>query len=262
MIIGYDPAAQVARSILYRNNGGGNFTDSGATFHNLYLGTVSWLDYDNDGRLDLIMAGNEVGTDILRIAHNTVVTTNTPPTAPTNPVANFSGATVNLSWSAVTDGQTPAPALTYNLRAGTTPGGSQVVAPQSASSGVRRLAAMGNRQLARVAHLQGLTPGATYYWSVQAVDSAFAGSPFAAEESFTVPPAAPLNISFTRDAGGIVHSVWQGTPGTTYRVEASSDLQNWTTLTSLTAATSTGLFELIEASSFEGTPRFYRAAFP
>jgi hypothetical protein len=31
-------------------------------------------------------------------------------------------------------------------------------------------------------------PGQTYYWSVQAVDSSFAGSPFSAERSFTVAP--------------------------------------------------------------------------
>jgi hypothetical protein len=43
MIIGYDPVAQVHRSILYRNDAG-TFVDSGATFHNLILGAVSWVD--------------------------------------------------------------------------------------------------------------------------------------------------------------------------------------------------------------------------
>jgi hypothetical protein len=262
IIIGYDPAAQVARSILYRNNGGGSFTDSGATFHNLYLGNVSWLDYDNDGRLDLIMAGNEVGTDTLRLAHNLVTPANTAPVAPTNLAVSFGGTNVDFSWNAASDGQTPAAGLTYNLRVGTTPGGAQIVAPHAASSGQRRLPAIGNAQSARGAHLDGLAPGATYFWSVQAVDTAFAGSVFANEGSFTVPPAAPPNLSFMREASGTVRTIWRGTPGTAYRVEVSADLQHWTTLTTLTAADGTGLFELVETPAAEVLQRFYRAAFP
>jgi hypothetical protein len=34
--------------------------------------------------------------------------------------------------------------------------------------------------------LKNLSPG-TYYWSVQAVDTGFTGSPWAAEETVTVP---------------------------------------------------------------------------
>ncbi len=69
MVIGYDPVAQAARSTLYRNVGG-NFTDSGFAFHNVYLGCVSWLDSDKDGDLDLLLSGNEVGSDILRLYRN------------------------------------------------------------------------------------------------------------------------------------------------------------------------------------------------
>jgi FG-GAP-like repeat len=263
IVIGYDPVAQTSRSILYRNNGGGSFTDSGATFHNLYLGTVSWVDYDNDGRLDLVMAGNETGTgDVLRLAHSTVSTTNTAPLAPTKLAVNLDGINADFFWSAASDAQTPTTALTYNLRVGTIPGGSQVVAPQSAPSGFLRLPAMGSAQLARVATLHGLTPGVTYYWSVQAVDGAFAGSPFATEASFVALPAAPLNVSFARSGEGTIHTIWRGTPGTPYRVEVSPDLFNWTTLTTLTAADGTGLFELVETPAAGITQRFYRAIYP
>jgi len=261
MLMGYDAAAQVARSILYRNTGS-NFVDSGAAFHNLYLGTLSWFDYDNDGRLDIIMEGNEVGTDILRIAHNTAANTNNPPSSPANLAVSFSGTNVDLSWSAATDPQTPAAGLTYNLRVGTTPGGSEIVAPQSGSNGRRRIPAMGNTQLNRAARLHGVIPGAVYYWSVQAVDSAFAGSPFAVESSFTVPPAAPVNFLFVRDSNGVVRASWRGTPGVTYRVEVSPDLQNWTSLTNLTASIGTGVFDLVETPIPEIQQRFYRAAFP
>jgi hypothetical protein len=132
IVIGYDPVAQTSRSTLYRNNGDGTFSDSGAIFHNIYLGTVKWLDYDNDGRLDLLMAGNETGVgDLLRLAHNGVTTANTAPTMPTNPTVHFRGTETILSWDAGTDAQTPTDSLSYDVRVGTTAGGSDVVAAQS-----------------------------------------------------------------------------------------------------------------------------------
>jgi hypothetical protein len=191
MVVGYDPVAQVRRSILYRNDAGA-FVDSGATFHNVFLGAVSWADYDNDGDLDLLVAGNDNGSDIVSIYRNNIMTPNTIPNAPADLAANVIGTSVDLSWSAGSDAQTPSAALSYNLRVGTTPGGSNIVASQSSSSGYRRLATMGNMQLRPAAHLRGLVPGTLYYWSVQSVDTAFAGSAFAMEGSFTLPDPPTL----------------------------------------------------------------------
>jgi len=73
MVIGYDPVAQVPRSILYRNDAG-SFVDSGAVFHNVYLGSVTWFDADNDGDLDLLLFGNDAGNDILRLYRNSTST--------------------------------------------------------------------------------------------------------------------------------------------------------------------------------------------
>jgi hypothetical protein len=48
------------RSVLYRNNGDGTFTDVTAKAHvsntNKWGSSAAWLDYDRDGRLDLIVA--------------------------------------------------------------------------------------------------------------------------------------------------------------------------------------------------------------
>ena len=48
------------RCILYRNNGDGTFTDitarSGVENHGRWASSAAWFDYDNDGRLDLIVA--------------------------------------------------------------------------------------------------------------------------------------------------------------------------------------------------------------
>jgi hypothetical protein len=110
---------------------------------------------------------------------------NTPPSAPSGLSAAPSGASVTLSWTASSDGQTPADGLTYNLRVGTAPGGIDVVAPMAApASGTRIVVALGNAQHGTSAFVN-LAP-ATYHWGVQALDSAFAGSSFTSGGSFTV----------------------------------------------------------------------------
>jgi hypothetical protein len=71
MIVGYDPVAQVNRSILWRNDTGVP-ADSGVVFHQVFLGGVSWIDSDVDGDLDLLLFGNESGGDQLLLYRNNV----------------------------------------------------------------------------------------------------------------------------------------------------------------------------------------------
>ena len=53
-VLGYD------RSILYHNNGNGTFTDdtarAGVPNRGKWASSAAWFDYDNDGRLDLVVA--------------------------------------------------------------------------------------------------------------------------------------------------------------------------------------------------------------
>jgi hypothetical protein len=261
MIIGYDAVAQTSRSILYKNVGG-VLQESGISFHNLYLGTVAWTDYDNDGDLDLLLGGNETGVgDFLRVYRNGTTPHNDAPEAPVSPASMVEGTGVFLSWSAGHDQQTPIAALTYNVRVGTTPGGLEIVAPQSSSAGYRRLLASGNAGENLGLHLRGLAPRTTYYWAVQSVDTGFAGSSFTAEGSFTITAEGPRNVVFTRDAAGF-RAVWRGTPGSLYQIQASEDLTTWSTMSTATAATGTGLFEMLDTPAPGTRQRFYRAALP
>lgn len=56
IVTGYDGAEE--HTILYKNNGAGGFSDSLTTlFTDVALGDINWGDYNNDGYLDVIIAG-------------------------------------------------------------------------------------------------------------------------------------------------------------------------------------------------------------
>jgi hypothetical protein len=198
-------------SQVWRNTGAG-FSNINESLPGLAYGGAIWGDYDNDGRLDFVMSGT-ASTDLalanypMLIRKNNLATTNTAPVAPTGLAAGAAGNIVTLSWNTANDNQTPANGLRYNVRIGTAPGASDVLSPMSAANGSRRLPEMGTkRQFALFSYRLG-TP---YYWSVQAIDTAFAGSPFAAEHSFKVlqvpqPPPVVTAVATTNVVYGDVN---------------------------------------------------------
>jgi len=52
-------ASGAGMSIVYRNDGGGTFTDIGAGLFGVHYSDAAWGDYDNDGDLDILLAGLE-----------------------------------------------------------------------------------------------------------------------------------------------------------------------------------------------------------
>jgi hypothetical protein len=210
----------LSASHFYHNNGNGTFTDTLAALPNISNGSLAAGDFNNDGSLDLICAANATTID-----QNNSLISNTPPIAPGNlaTITTRSNGVV-FSWSPSSDSQTGSNGLNYNLRVGTTPGGVDVVPPLADPlTGQRRLAALGNVGPTNRAMLIDLPKG-TYYWSVQAIDTTFAGSPFGAENSFvitnsrptispitdkTIPPAETLAVPFSisdaeTDVGSLV----------------------------------------------------------
>jgi len=181
-------------STVFRNDGLGTFTDSGAGLTGVANGGAAWGDYDSDGRLDIGLTGYYYdGVDgymgwhrFAGIYRNDSATANTLPNAPVGLGYVAAGSQVQLLWSPASDAETPANALTYNLRVGTAPGSLDLVSPLALASGKRLVPAMGNAGHRTSFALTGLA-GGTYYWSVQTVDSELAGSAFAAERAFTVP---------------------------------------------------------------------------
>ena len=192
------PLGVVSR--IYPNDEG-NFTHISAELVGVELSSVAWGDYDNDGDLDVLLAGTSTGFPsgaFTKVFRNDVSTANTAPTAPSSLVSTVAGTSFTLSWDKATDEQTAQNGLTYNLRVGTTPGGYEVMSPMADSLGFRRIPALGNVNHNTSWTLKNLTDG-TYYWSVQAVDNAFSGSAFATEQSFTIdaPPVPPTSLIAT-----------------------------------------------------------------
>ena len=55
---------------IYRNDGGGVFTDSGSVLPAVSDSSAAWADYNNDGRLDLLLTGDSDSVRISRIYRN------------------------------------------------------------------------------------------------------------------------------------------------------------------------------------------------
>ena len=149
--------------------------------------SMDWGDYDADGDLDAVLSGQFNGMLSLRILRNEATTINNAPSAPMGLVHTVVGNTTTLRWQPAVDDHTPSQALTYNLRVGRSPGGTDVVSPLAdPQTGQRWVSGRGNTGLGTTHTLRGL-PSGTYYWSVQALDTSFKGSPFADEGTFVVP---------------------------------------------------------------------------
>lgn len=190
---------------IWRNTGS-SFEKSELIY--LTQGSVAWGDYDNDGRLDILLTGNgDSNYRTSQIWRNVCPNINTPPSAPSGLNAVISGNGATLSWNPAADAQTTAASLSYNIRIGTAPGRADVLSPQSdLFTGRRRVQKMGNAQLGLTALIAQLPEG-EYYWSVQAVDGAFAGSPFAPEHRFAIhrPAVSSATVSGIRPNSATLH---------------------------------------------------------
>ncbi|MFB2970208.1 S8 family serine peptidase [Aerosakkonema sp. BLCC-F183] len=185
-------------SKVYRNDNG-NFTDIKASLTDsveLNGHAVAWGDYDSDSDLDIFISG---ATGISRIYWNDSFVANKAPTVPTGLTTLVNTSSAIFRWNPSTDDHTPQTGMTYNLRVGTTPGGSEIMSPMASDNGIRKVVQMGNVNQNTSWTLKNLKPG-TYYWSVQAIDTAFEGSAFANEGSFTIEEPKP-SLEWVRQLG-------------------------------------------------------------
>ncbi len=164
-------------------------------------GRISWADMDNDHDLDFIATGRVDGPPYpptSLIWENGTTTANTAPGLPSDlqVLGGANDGDVILKWTAATDNNTPSKALGYNVRIGTAPGLSDVVAPNSdLATGYNRVVNKGNVLSGTQFLLSNLAAGTTYYWSVQAIDNSYEGGAFTTEQSFTVKSVQHITTS-------------------------------------------------------------------
>ena len=198
LLTGNDISTYIAK--VYQNIGEDSFTEVPAitdTLAGVAIGSVAWGDYDNDGDLDILLTGFR-GANIAKVYRNESVVPNNAPAAPTGLQADVYSDSVRFAWTIGTDTETDNLALSYNIRVGTTTGAEDLMATAAnLATGYRRIPGLGNAQETHTGWWLYNLPDGTFYWSVQSIDHAFAGSAFAAEQTFeiAVPPATPQNLA-------------------------------------------------------------------
>jgi len=184
---------QGAISKVYYNNGSDIFTAATWSLYPSSYSSVAVADLDGDHALDYVICGYDPNNfmQYTDLYINSTSVANSVPTAPTGLISTVAGNAVTLKWNRSTDVQTPSAGLSYNVRISSYPTGQEVVAANSnLSNGFRRIVGAGNTSQ-DTTYTFDYMPGGTVYWSVQAIDQAFEGSPFSANGTFILPPLPP-----------------------------------------------------------------------
>ena len=196
---------------LFKNIDGANFVELAGLFESVGGRCASAVDYNNDGKIDIFVSRFSDEDPVNILYRNNSTEANTAPNAPSGLAAEVIGTHVSLSWNPASDSETPTNSLAYNLRIGTRSNGSETMSPASHTNGYRKIVGPGNTFLNRSYEIKDLLPETIYYWSVQAIDQAYMGSPFAAEGIFTSGTFKPQLLSVQDvpfETGGQVTLTW------------------------------------------------------
>lgn len=184
-----------SRTNIYLNDGQGNFSLTNTNLPGVSESSLELADFSGEGRCDILICGNcnnnyNTFTSDRRIAvlcRNMTDKSNCSPTAPDNLKATIgTDGTVRLTWDEGHDIETPTASLSYNYYIRNLQTGLYLTFPNAdIETGTRRISQMGNAYLNKGWTLRGLPEG-VYAWSVQTIDAAYAGSPFAPEQTFVI----------------------------------------------------------------------------
>jgi hypothetical protein len=199
LVTGGGPGTVVTK--LYRNDGGGTFTDTLAPLQQVDRGQAAWGDYDADGDLDIALTGT-FGLP-MKIYRNDGASANTVPGAPTHLGVTMTGSRVEFRWQAPLDSQTPQAGLSYNIELGTTSGAIDIATGMANAAGLRDVVRLGNAQPGTTWRIEGLQPYAMYCWRVQAIDGAYAGGAWSTEFCFDL-----ANGDINGDGGFDIQDFW------------------------------------------------------
>lgn len=93
-------------------------------------GMIQLFDFNNDNQLDVLLGGfdwaNPNIPSLTKVFKNNSTEPNAKPTAPTQLNLTKNGNRFNFTWSGATDDKTPANALRYEIKVGSTPGSQNI----------------------------------------------------------------------------------------------------------------------------------------
>lgn len=186
----------IAQVDVFLNDGTGHFAKSDVDLPGVSESSLELADFTGEGRNDILISGNANGAmgfhgynvdrRLAVLCKNKTERTNTAPLPPTDLSAEVVGNSVVLKWNSGSDAETPVKSLSYNYYLRNLDTGQYLMFPNSdIATGARRVTSMGNAWLNLGWTLRRL-PRGNYAWSVQAVDAGYAGSAFAAEQTFVI----------------------------------------------------------------------------
>jgi hypothetical protein len=211
----------VYSSKIYKNNNG-VFADINSGLPGVSNGcAISWGDYDNDGDLDIVLAGDTTspaGASITKIFKSFESEFGNSNTVPNPPVSGFSskiideGSKLQLTWDYGSDIETTQQkGLYYNIRVATQPIidslNKWIVSPSTgAGTGSGPNQNLGNYPHGFVLgtsaqpgfNLNSIREGTTYYWQARTIDTGLRHSAWSTVQSTyisNIPPTAPILLT-------------------------------------------------------------------
>ncbi len=176
---------------IYRNDTpqDAGFIDINVDIDSVARSSCTWGDYNNDGKLDIIISGYDGLGRITKIYQNKSQNSNTLPNAPANINAQFNTNRIEFSWNTSTDNETPSAGISYNMFVKKQANDTFIISPMADTiTGFRKLFVSGGLKDTTVI-TYGLPKG-SYSCGVQAVDNSFVGSGFS-KTTFTITNNAP-----------------------------------------------------------------------
>jgi gliding motility-associated-like protein len=179
------------RTLLYTNNAGAGFTPETDTVTGLGYSDALWFDFNLDNKNDLLICGTSLSESKSMLLASNIATANQNPLVISGLTSVVNSDTVVLSWDKGTDIETNEDGLTYDLYLETNTATAIKFLPfADLASGKRHTLNYGALSV-RNLQLNGIPEG-KYWWSVQSVDAAFAGSPFAIADTFYI--SRPIDL--------------------------------------------------------------------